>query len=157
MPNNNIAVHCLLIHVYGAKLLLPNTVIAEVTSDNNKVELLTNNQPNWLLGVINWRNQRVPLLSIEEALSLPVVTSSVKKHHIVILYSLEFTQTIPFYALRAIDVPRTLAVKEETLTNPITDVSRGLAFKVMYNTETVCLPDLTYLEKLLKTFPVYSD
>ncbi len=156
MPNNDIVVRCLLIHVNGAKLLLPNAVVAEVTSDNDDIELLANNQPNWLLGTINWRNQRVPLLAIEEALSLPITTSSVKKYRIIILYGLESTQAMPFYAFRAIDVPRTIAVTEASLTNPSTNISRGLVFKVMYNTEITLLPNLTYLEKLLKTFPMFS-
>ncbi len=155
MPNNDVAVRCLLIHVNGAKLILPNAVIAEVTSDNYDIKLLSNNQPNWLLGTINWRNQRIPLLAIEEALSLPITTSSVKKYRIIVLYGLESTQAMPFYAFRAIDVPRTIAVTEASLTNPSTNVSRGLTFKVMYNTEVILLPNLTYLEKLLKTFPMF--
>ncbi len=155
MPNNDIAVRCLLIHVNGAKLLLPNAVIAEVTSNDDDVKLLSKNQPNWLLGTINWRNQRIPLLAIEEALSLPITTSSVKKYRIIVLYGLESAQAMPFYAIKAIDVPHTIAITETSLTNPSTNVSRGLVFKVMYNAEVVLLPNLTYLEKLLKTFPMF--
>ena len=156
MPNNDITVRCLIIHINGTKLLLPNAVIAEVTSDNYNIEQITNTQPNWLLGIINWRNQRVPLLAIEEALSLPIITPTIKKYRIIVLYGLESTQAMPFYAFRAIDVPRTLCITETSLTDPDTNVSRGLAFKVKYNDEITLLPNLTYLEKLLKTFPMFS-
>jgi chemosensory pili system protein ChpC len=89
-------------------------------------------------------------------LSLPITTTSVKKYRIIVLYGLESTQTMPFYAFRAIDVPRTIAITEASLTNPSTNISRGLVFKVMYNTEVILLPNLTYLERLLKTFPIFS-
>ena len=156
MPSKDVAVRCLLIHVNGGKLLLPNAVIAEVTSDNNNIEQLDKNQPNWLLGTIDWRRQRVPLLAIEEALSLPITNSSLKKYRIIVLYGLESPQVMPFYAFKAIDIPRTIAIHETSLASPSTNISRGLVFKVMYNNEVVLLPNLTYLEKLLKTFPMFA-
>jgi chemosensory pili system protein ChpC len=89
-------------------------------------------------------------LSIEKALSLPSATS-VNKYRTVILYGLEFTQTMPFYAFISTEVPRTLTVTEESLTNPSANVRTGVVFKVKIdNTETAWLPDLTYLENLLK-------
>jgi len=59
-------VRCLLIPISGGQLLLPNSVVAEVFP-YNEPERVAENQPNWLLGLIDWRNQRIPLLSIEEA------------------------------------------------------------------------------------------
>ncbi|MEN8215790.1 MAG: chemotaxis protein CheW [Pseudomonadota bacterium] len=147
MPNTQ--VRCLLIPIGEEQLLLPSAVVAEV-SPYNEPEQMSDNQHKWLLGIINWRNQRVPLLSIEEALSLPSATS-VKKYRTVILYGLEFTQTMPFYAFISTEVPRTLTVTEESLTNPSANVRSGVVFQVKVdNTETAWLPDLTYLENLLR-------
>jgi chemosensory pili system protein ChpC len=151
IPN---VVRCLLIPISGGQLLLPNSVVAEVFP-YNEPERVAENQPNWLLGLIDWRNQRIPLLSIEEALSLPVATSA-KKYRTVILYGLESTAVMPYYALRTAEVPRSVAVKEEDLTEPSSEKRTGLVFSVVYNTETVWLPDFSYLENLLKKSQAFS-
>jgi len=145
--SNDSVVRCLLIPIKGEQLLLPSAVIAEI-SPYNQPEQLDNNPPKWLLGVINWRNKRVPLLSIEEALSLP--TDSTPKYCTVIVYGLELAQTMPFYAFLATDVPRTLTVTEESLTNSNANTHRGTVFNVTLQDQTALLPDLTYLENLLK-------
>jgi hypothetical protein len=74
----------------------------------------------------------------------------------VILYGLESTALMPYYALRTIDVPRTISVTEESLTLvPSPDVRTGLVFSAMYSSEKVWLPDLSFLENLLKKSPVF--
>ncbi|MDM8559840.1 chemotaxis protein CheW [Candidatus Parabeggiatoa sp. HSG14] len=149
MPNIPV-IRCLLIPIGDEQLLLPSAVIAEVFP-YNKPEYLVENAPNWLLGIFNWRNQRIPLLSIENVLSLPQIMTSVKKQRTIILYGLESTQTMPFYAFLATDIPRSIVITEETLINPNTDIHTGVAFQVtIKNKETVWLPDLTYLETVLK-------
>ena len=150
MPNIfTAAVRCLLIPINGGQLLLPCAVVAEV-SPYKEPSTTAENQPNWLLGIINWRNQTVPLLSIEEALSLSVMTPSAPKYRTVILYGLESSQMMPFYAFRAIDMPRTLNITEDSLSHPNADARMGLVFNVkVHNTEVGWLPDLTYLENLL--------
>lgn len=147
-------IRCLLIPIGGGQILLPHAVIAEVCP-YHKPEQIAENQPNWLLGRVNWRHQQVPLLSIEEALSLSVAISAEKKYRMVILYGLESTALMPYYALRTIDVPRTISVTEESLTLvPSPEVRTGLVFSAMYNSEKVWLPDLSFLENLLKKSPV---
>jgi chemosensory pili system protein ChpC len=150
MPNTPL-VRCFLIPIGDEQLLLPSAVIAEVFP-YKEPEQVTLNSPTWLLGIINWRNQRLPLLSIEDIFSLPQqAKTSTKKPRIVVLYGLESAQTMPFYAFIATDIPRSLEVAEETLTNPNTDVHTGLAFQVIgKNQETILLPDLVHFETLLK-------
>ncbi|RKZ92353.1 MAG: hypothetical protein DRR19_04455 [Candidatus Parabeggiatoa sp. nov. 1] len=149
----NKIVRCLLIPIGGGQLLLPNAVVAEVCSCGEP-EQVADNQPNWLLGIINWRDQNIPLLSIEEALSLPQIATPVKKYRTVVLYGLETTQSMPFYAFRTVEVPRAFTVKEADLTNSNAEERMGLVSSVMYNEDTVWLPDLTYLENLLRKFPL---
>lgn len=147
-------IRCILIPIGGGQILLPHAVIAEVCP-YNEPEQVAENQPDWLLGRVNWRNQLVPLLSIEEALSLSVAISE-PKYRMVILYGLESTGLMPYYALRAIDVPRTVSVTEDSFTlvsSP--EVRTGLVYSVMYNSEKVWLLDLTYLENLLKKSPAF--
>ena len=148
--SNNSAVRCLLIPFGAGQLLLPTAVIAEITSDYEP-ERLDGNQPDWLLGIINWREQRIPLLSIEKAFSLPMI-HSVNKARTVILYGLESPHTMAFYAFQTVDVPRTLAkvTSEDLIINPKAEKHTGLLFNVnVHETETAWLPDLSYLENLL--------
>ena len=149
----NKTVRCLLIPIGGGQVLLPNAVVAEVCSCDEP-EPVAENQPNWLLGLINWRDQNIPLLSIEEALSLPPAETIIKKYRTVVVYGLETTQSMPFYAFRAVEVPRSLTVKEAELTHSNAEVRMGLVFSATYNDETVWLPDLNYLENLLRKFPL---
>lgn len=148
--SNNSAVRCLLIPFGAGQLLLPASVIAEITS-YNEPEQLYENQPDWLLGIINWREQRIPLLSFEKAFSLPMV-NSVNKARTVVLYGLESTHTMAFYAFKTVDVPSTIAkvTKDDLICNLEDEKHTGLLFNVkVHKTDTAWLPDLSYLENLL--------
>ena len=145
--SNNSAVRCILIPFGAGQLLLPTAVIAEITY-YNEPEQLDDNQPDWLLGIINWREQRIPLLSIEKALSLPMI-NSVNKARTVVLYGLESPHTMAFYAFRAVDVPRTIAAvtNNNLINNPEAEKHTGLLYNVkVHQTDTAWLPDLSYLE-----------
>jgi chemosensory pili system protein ChpC len=153
MPNNDIFIRCLLIPVGEEQLLLPSAIIAEITAYSEPT-LITKQQPDWLLGRIDWRNQNVPLLAVENLLSLPTISSAVK-YRTVILYGLENLQVLPFYGLRMSEVPRSLIVTADSLiNNQDAKVRRGLVYNIkIHNTEeTAWLPDLTYLESLLSQF-----
>ena len=151
MTNNpNSVVRSLLIPIQEAQLLLPSAVVAEVTP-YSQPDKTFDSYPEWWLGIIAWRNQQVPLIAIEKLLSsflsAPPPTT---KYRTIILYGLESSQ-VPFYALVAIDVPKAIEVSEESLSYPKGDMPAGLAFSVtMNNQETVWLPDLTYIENLIK-------
>jgi chemosensory pili system protein ChpC len=158
MSNPNTGIRCLLLPTRGGQLLLPSAVVAEVAS-YQPPQSISETQPNWLLGLINWREQRVPMLSIEEALSLSTTTvSTAQRSRTIILYGLESNQTLPFYALIAIDVPRPVTITEENITHPNVDARRGLIFNIKINhQESVWLPDLSYLENLLRQFKMHQD
>ena len=156
MLNTHATVRCLLIPINGGQLLLPSAVVAEVSS-YNQAEPFAKNQPNWLLGMINWRSQRVPLLSIEEALLLPSVALTETKYRTVILHGLEFASAMPFYAFQATDVPRPITIKEDSFTHFSPEARTGLVFHVTISDQnTAWLPDVVYLENLLTKSPLLS-
>lgn len=149
MANQNIFVRSLLVPVNSGLLLIPTAVVAEV-APLQEAQPVADNQPDWLSGLIDWRNQRVPLLNLHTLLSLPSGAEP-KTARTVVLYGLESPQTMPFYAFRTIDVPRTLNVTPETLTHPTEEQNQGLIFRVRIgNNESAWLPDLTYFENLLR-------
>jgi chemosensory pili system protein ChpC len=144
-------IRSLLIPLNGGQLLLPIAAVAEVTP-YHKPETVATSSPDWLLGVVHWRNHSVPLVSIEKLLSLSTVIPTTK-HRLVVFYGLESTQ-LPFYAIVAAEVPRVINLSESSLSNPGVETRPGLVFSaIINNRETVWLPDLGYLENLLRKTP----
>ncbi len=134
---------CILIPIGYGQLLLPSAIVAEISAYDEPKEIINN---NGVLGVINWCDKEVPLLSVEEALSLPP-PYCVNKYHKLILYGLD---TIEFYAIRATDMPRSLIVKSENLIElEKIEYYNGLIYKVEYESEEAWLPDLSYLEGIV--------
>lgn len=141
-------IRSLLIPLNGGQLLLPSAVVAEVTP-YHKPETVADSYPDWLLGIVHWRDQSVPLVSIEKLLSLSMVIPTAK-HRLVVFYGLESTQ-LPFYAIVAAEVPRVINISESSLSNPGVETRPGLVFSaIINNKETAWLPDLGYLENLLR-------
>lgn len=153
MANQAVFVRSLLIPIGGGSLLIPTAVVAEV-APRQAAQPVSENQPEWLSGIIHWRGQRVPLLNLTQLLGLSLTATAeaeAKSARTVILYGLESPQTMPFYALRASDVPRTINIAPETLSNPIEEQKQGLIFRVKITAnESTWLPDLTYFENLLR-------
>ncbi|MCK5718404.1 MAG: chemotaxis protein CheW [Thiomargarita sp.] len=149
-------IRCVLIPTQVGSLLLPSTIIAEIFPIN-EVTPLFKEQPKWLLGMIDWREQRVPLLSIEEALLLPLLPATGLKQHTIVLYGLESTQKMPFYAFKSVQVPHSLTIKEDDLTQFRAENRKGLVFTTEYKEyKSILLPDTTYLENLLLQSQLFS-
>jgi hypothetical protein len=134
---------CILIPIGCGQLLLPSAVIAEICPYDEPKEIINK---NGVLGFIDWCDKKLPLLSVEEALSL-APPYCVKKYQNLILYGLD---TIEFYAIRATDMPRSLMVKSENLIElEKIENHNGLIYKVKYESEVAWLPDLNYLEGIV--------
>ncbi|MDM8564613.1 chemotaxis protein CheW [Candidatus Halobeggiatoa sp. HSG11] len=151
MSNKNF-VRCLLIPLGDKQILLPSAVIAEVYPYQEPKPIAK--QPDWLLGIFEWRNQQVPLITIEKFLS--TIKDSSKKCRSVILYGLESNKSMPFYALTATDIPKPLLIKEEDLTTPSFKPNKNYVFNIMYDGQTIWLPNLTNIENMLRSFPLNS-
>ncbi|OQW94347.1 MAG: hypothetical protein BWK79_06270 [Beggiatoa sp. IS2] len=148
--STNTGMRSLLIPLGEKHFLVPSACVAEVTS-YREPERVADMQPAWLLGTINWRNQRVPVLAIENVLSLPIFAKNLKRR-IIIFYGLELNQVLPFYAIVATDIPRALSVAEDHLGQLHDEKPTGVVFSVEMLSEnvTVWLPDVSYLESLFR-------
>jgi aryl carrier-like protein len=134
---------CILIPIGCGQLLLPGAVIAEICPYDEPKKIINN---NGVLGFIDWCDKELPLLSVEEALSL-AAPYCVNKYQNLILYGLD---SIEFYAIRATDMPRSLMVKSENLIKlEKIESHNGLIYKVRYESEEAWLPDLSYLERIV--------
>ncbi len=137
--------------IQGGQILLPSAVIAEVTY-YIPPEQVQDSPPDWFLGIIPWRHQQVPLLSLERIFSLPdEMAPTTAKLRTVVLYGLDSVAQLPFYAFIANEIPRTINITENNLTVSKMEVKPGLMFTVNLTKEEVAwVPDMTYLENLLR-------
>jgi len=152
-------VRSLLIQIANGDILVPSAVVAEIIG--YKLPQALDNQPEWMLGAIEWRNQKVPIVDIKHLLALPAkadTTLDEKTFRLVILYGLESVQMMPFFGFIAASVPRVLSVAESSLQNPIPEKSKGLVFQVsVLENQTAWLPDLNYVENLVRKSPVLAQ
>jgi chemosensory pili system protein ChpC len=145
MSIDSILVRSLIITISDVKLLLPSIVVAEIfnycepNSEEEKSELL--------LGILNWRKQRIPFLDLENVLSIEKKDSG--KPRVVIFHSI-YSTDIPFYAIIAHTMPQVISIKEtDNFTSTQKTNQRGiLATTSIYN-QNVLLPNLEYIEKLV--------
>lgn len=126
-------------------LLLPTVTVAEIVSPTTPEAVP--DSPDWLLGYIHWRDQRVPLMSVEllsgGAMAQPRATSRV-----VILNNTGVSQDLPFIAIVADGIPKLAHVAAEDLS--ISDNSPG-AFqnmRVILNGEEAVIPEVSSLERV---------
>lgn len=148
-------VRSLLVPIGTKQLLLPSSVIAEVAPYTAPRSFGKPDEA--ILGVVDWREQVVPVLSLQYIYHLPPTQLS-QRQRLIVLYGLEAVQLLPFYAFIAISVPRTLALTADNLTAPKTQKATNLYFEVEVQLadetlEPALIPDLTNLENLLRKYP----
>jgi chemosensory pili system protein ChpC len=147
-------VRSLLIPIGDKQLLLPSAVIAEIAPYSEPEEF---SDESSLLGTVEWRQQIVPVLSIQHLFQLSTAKTTLRQR-LVILYGLEAVSILPFYAFVASGVPRTLTATEETLSNASSLQLTGLSFELEVNiseqdTSMAWIPDLTFFENTLRKSP----
>lgn len=146
------SVRSLLIPFYGHTFLLPSAIIAEV-KPYQKPELLKA-APHWLHGILDWREQRVPLLAVDKLMNLEADKTHIEQLHTIVLYGIEAPANLPFYAFIATDIPRTHPLQSSVFKGHTEIETHGLLFKTSLDIENTQLealvPDLAYLESLLR-------
>lgn len=138
------SVRSLLIPSNGGQLLVAGAAVAEVINYQTPQQIA--DEPTWFLGLVDWRNLKIPLISLQEIMQLePVVAENLR---LVIFYGLHQSD-IPFYAVIATAMPHTRTITAEVLSSPVAVDHAGILAQVGLIEQTVWLPDLEYLESLL--------
>lgn len=133
----------LLLPLSDRSLVLPNVAVAELIGYQACTP--APDQPAWLLGWIDWRSQRLPLLSFEAACGGQTLVG--ERARIVVLNALGGSSR-SFFALLVQGIPR--SCKLDSQLNYV-DVPLGeleLA-AVQVGEQVARVPDLVALEKLL--------
>ena len=155
-PDNIEEIPCLLVPNQGFRLVLPNTAIAEVIGWHIPEPQHTANS-DWLLGFFEWREQRLPLLSIHIAEQTPAPHQPFSK--IAILNTVSDDLGFQYYGLAICGIPKLVRVNRDetsicaTEANPsvkapeLSLVTSGI--NVMFSGENAWLPDLDQVERQL--------
>ena len=143
------SVRSLWVPLNGVNLLVPNVAIAEVI--NYQPLDLIQDGPEWLLGCLRWRDQELPVISMESLCghSLPQAENSAR---ISVLNSVQAHSDMPFYAMVTSDIPRLIHADADalgeslasirTLPNSVTDC-------VQIGSEEALIPDLDIVQSVV--------
>ncbi len=148
-----LSVRCLTLELHGIKLLLPNTLVAEVTE---AVEVKTAaNTPDWLSGFISWRGRSLPLVAFELLLGMEAIGRH-DESRMVVLNTLNNNPRIPFIALEIQGLPHLSLLKHgmleydenNKLDEPV--VLSGLRV----DGEAVIVPNIDAIERMLENLGI---
>lgn len=147
LPGQITAIHCLMIPVSNEILLLPNASIAEVIAFQTPDA--DNSSNDWLLGRINWRDYRVPVLSFELLTGIGSELSTRKGSRIAILNTLNGNSKLPYIGMVTQGIPHLQVVQEKNIIPNAQDADKSACIKayVLVNGEPAAIPDIDELEK----------
>lgn len=139
------AVYSLLIPLDGYTLLLPNTAVAEVLSYQRPDAALA--APEWLLGMLLWRERRIPMISFEAA-SGGRPARPHRRSRIVVLNTLSGNPDMPYIAVLTQGIPQLRALGENAVEREEGEASASVACRVrLGGREPALIPDLDELER----------
>lgn len=141
------AIHCLMIPVSSEILLLPNAAIAEVAA--YQVPEPDTSTNDWLLGRINWRDYRVPVISFELLTGTGSDTPINKSSRIAILNTLNGNSKLPYIGMITQGIPHLQVVQEKNIISNHQGADKSECIKeyVMLNGEPAAIPDIDEIEK----------
>lgn len=137
-------IRCVLIPLGGMRLLLPNSLVAEVFGYVQPNPIA--NSPAWLLGNVAWRGTVLPLVSFEALVGDKMAPPGIKGR-IIVLYGLgKQVDKAPYVGLLSTDVPRLFRASAETL-QPAPDrpAQPGIGLWGQAEDGLLAIPDLDYL------------
>ncbi|MBL4583420.1 MAG: chemotaxis protein CheW [Pseudomonadales bacterium] len=146
---------CLLLPNKGFRLILPNTTVAEIISWQNPQPQHTANS-DWVLGFFEWREKRLPLLSIH--ISGQVPNDDVQPFtKIAVLNAVSDDLGFSYYGVALSGTPKLVRVDREDISTSESEpnhlvVPEKLSLqtsgsKVMLNGEEAWLPNLDEVEQ----------
>jgi chemosensory pili system protein ChpC len=145
MSANPNIVSSLLIPLAGARMLIPQSGIAEVIRPGRLRELET--EAPWLMGVFEWRAEQVPLVSLEGMCHGSRPREEPSRY--VVLYGVEHIPGLSFYAIEAQGIPRSLKLEPSMVLDAETGVfdCDVAAQHVVAAGEPAFMPDLSVIER----------
>lgn len=146
MARVNEEVASLLVPMVARPMLVPNVTVAEIVDWESPER--RENDPDWMLGMFNWRGVDIPLVSLE-LMNDPEEDEAFSGARIAVLNGVGKTKQ-DFYAVCVQGIPRLVRVYpleiggEETVDAPAFDMI------VTVNGEKAMIPDLDFVEEQIE-------
>lgn len=147
MANLNEAIRSVLIPLGSTCLVLPNAAVAEIVGHRQPAPIA--DTPEWLLGTLDWRGYRVPLVSLQdlwEGTPAAVTRSS----RVVVCNTISGSGQLPFIALLGAEIPRLIRIDGDSLAGGHGDAEDrpGVLRQVELYGQQAVIPDLDDLETM---------
>lgn len=142
------AIRSLLVPVEASYLLLPGSVVAEVIG-YTQPQPPADGAPDWFLGHVEWRGQRVPCIAYEVFNGTAAAVSAPSRARLIVLKGLSERPGLPFLALVARHIPRLLNVTAqalEPLDEPELRNLPAVQELAVVQGETAIIPDMEAVE-----------
>ncbi|MEN1972701.1 chemotaxis protein CheW [Luteimonas sp. MJ204] len=145
-----------LMQVEGARLLMPNAMIAEVLSYAPPEPVA--DAPDWLLGRIRWRGWQLPLASFSRLAGIADDAGGLGSK-VVVLKALGGDSHLPYLALLTKGFPRLVTVSRDALVadagegdadGDAAQLPLGVLMRVLLNDEPTLLPDVDAIEGAIR-------
>lgn len=154
MPQALEEIYSLLIPYAGGKLILPRLSVAEVTGYTRPRPL--RGAPPWLLGLINWQGQEIPLISFE-GLCGRKIPERANRTRVAIMFTISGQMEPPVFALMTQGYPYLVRVNATVLSVDAEDAfseEAPVLNRVRMANERPVIPDLEAIEdKILEAMP----
>jgi len=138
-----------LLPLHTGQLLIPNNNLCEVIG-YRPPEKGPESYPDWLLGIVPWRQRQVPVVCFDALMGSPV-DSVGQRARIAMCYSLQDNATKPFIGILLRSIPHLVRVME-TLITPIGEPGEFgpmIAGQVRIGGQEAWIPDFDRLELAL--------
>jgi chemosensory pili system protein ChpC len=106
------SLNCFIVPLAEQHLLLPQPVVAEVVTQQFSREVP--GAPPWMTGVVEWRNEQVPVVSMEILMGAPAQQGN-RLQRVLVMHGLEQLPGLSYYAVQVRGIPHPLKVTEEDL------------------------------------------
>ncbi|MEQ5835818.1 chemotaxis protein CheW [Marinobacter sp. NFXS9] len=147
MADNSQVLPCVLIPVTDRQLLLPNVSIAEIV-DYAEPEA-ADGGPEWLIGYLNWRGLRLPVISYDAANGGQGARPDGARGRIAVLNTISDShQAMPFLAMVTQGIPSQTKLAEPEIQQVYGDTGPADLMVVDVEGHTAYIPNLEYLESL---------
>lgn len=148
MADTRLSVRSQIIPIGGGHLVLPNTAVAEVINYSEPAPIAEG--PEWLLGLLSWRERDVPLLSFEVMCGQPKPPVPVRAK-IVVLNALGGNPDLNFFAVLVQGIPQLANIDESRIAamDYTPEADSAILSRVVVDGETAVIPDLDGIEQRL--------
>ena len=153
MPEESQEFYSLIIPMRGKTLLLPNKALAEIAPFIDSEPAPENHQP-WHLGYLNWRGERMAVISYERIYdeNFPPLDRRLKM--VAIINTQSGMKDAPYFGIAVEGIPRLGLITRDSINHRdpenIDNIHPSIAADVVFNGREMLVPDVIELEKIIK-------